>query len=82
MQCRPSSVPGERGSLVGGTSSRAGDMIANRWLPFYGLGSSWLNPLSLGRWPEVSPEADNQHPKPLPEPDEASQTLGKQPAHP
>lgn len=70
-------------ALVGDTSSRARHMSAHRRLaPLWVWESSCLNPLSLGRWPKVSPEADNQHPKPLPEPDEASQTLGKQPAHP
>jgi hypothetical protein len=51
-------------------------------ITFWDTANSGLNPLSLGCWPKISPEADNQHPKPLPEPDEASQTLGKQPAHP
>ena len=43
-------------------------------LPSTDFVTSCMNPLSLGRWPKVSPEADNQHPKPLPEHDEASQS--------
>jgi aryl-alcohol dehydrogenase-like predicted oxidoreductase len=42
-------------------------------ITFWDTANSCLNPLSLGCWPKISPEADNQHPKPLPEPDEASE---------
>ena len=67
-------------------TSAVGRPIGERSIPTPGprcRGRACLNPLSLGRWPKVSPEADNQPtPQAAPEPDEASQTLGKQPTHP